>query len=357
MNVSDQVQAARPWIAHYPPGVPAEIEPQNKSTLVDLSAPLPRSLWLRVALESFGARMTYAELGAAADRVTAWLQNKWFRQGRPRGDHGAECHGLALHPARHSTGGRHSGQHQPLYTPRNSRPDPRCDTAYSVRAGKFRRTVGAVREKAAARARRSCCAGRPAGPKGAHHFVSRHIKKAVPKTDLPGAWTFARLRRQAKALKPRPVAMIRRRLGGAAICRTGGTTGTAKGAVLLHRNIAANAEQNIAWFAPTLKSDQPSVSVTRPCRSINLRHDRLPVVPAADGRILPADRQSARYRRTGQDPAKNSTFTFFTGVNTLYDVTGRSSRFETRSISARCHFCVAGGMAAQGPVARKMACN
>ncbi len=34
---------------------------------------------------------------------------------------------------------------------------------------------------------------------------------------------------------------------------TGGTTGVAKGAVLLHRNVIANIQQAEAWFSPMLK--------------------------------------------------------------------------------------------------------
>src|SRR5690606_13158492 len=36
---------------------------------------------------------------------------------------------------------------------------------------------------------------------------------------------------------------------------TGGTTGTAKGAMLTHRNLIANVLQNQAWIAPVLDSE------------------------------------------------------------------------------------------------------
>ena len=35
---------------------------------------------------------------------------------------------------------------------------------------------------------------------------------------------------------------------------TGGTTGVAKGAMLLHRNVAANVEQSWAWLKPYLEA-------------------------------------------------------------------------------------------------------
>ena len=48
---------------------------------------------------------------------------------------------------------------------------------------------------------------------------------------------------------------------------TGGTTGVAKGAMLLHRNIVANLLQARAWLKPFLKQ-RSARSSSRRCRSI-----------------------------------------------------------------------------------------
>ena len=48
---------------------------------------------------------------------------------------------------------------------------------------------------------------------------------------------------------------------------TGGTTGVAKGAMLLHRNIVANLLQARAWVKPFLGHDSARSS-SRRCRSI-----------------------------------------------------------------------------------------
>src|SRR5574337_862554 len=71
----------RPWIAHYPEGVPAEIAPGPDPTLVDLWRRSRADYGARVALDSFGVRLTYEQLGIAADRVTAWLQEAGFVKG------------------------------------------------------------------------------------------------------------------------------------------------------------------------------------------------------------------------------------------------------------------------------------
>ena len=71
---------ARPWIAQYQQGVPPEIEPQALS-LVDIWR-RSRALYAnKPAIESFGVRRSYEQLGEAADRVTAWLQSQGFAKG------------------------------------------------------------------------------------------------------------------------------------------------------------------------------------------------------------------------------------------------------------------------------------
>src|SRR5215211_4082440 len=74
--------SARPWLASYPPGVPATIDEAALITLAALFRDSVRTHAERPAVESFGKRMSYAELGTAADAVAAWLQ----AQGLQRGD-------------------------------------------------------------------------------------------------------------------------------------------------------------------------------------------------------------------------------------------------------------------------------
>ncbi|MGO9428042.1 AMP-binding protein [Rhodoblastus sp.] len=351
MNVSDQVQAARPWIAHYPPGVPAEIEPQNNSTLVDLWRRSRDLYGSRVALVSFGVRMTYAELGAAADRVTAWLQNNGFA----KGDRAAiMAPNVMAYPAillGILQAGGIAVNINPLYTSRELEGQILDATPrFLFVLENFAATVAAVREKLQLERVILVAPGDLLGPKGLLiNFISRHIKKAVPKADLPGALTFAAMRRQAKALKPRPVAISGDDL--AVLQYTGGTTGTAKGAVLLHRNIAANAEQNIAWFAPTLKSDQPSVSVTAlPLYHIYAMTACLWFQLRMGGSclLIANPRDIDGLVKTLQ----KSHFTFFNGVNTLYNALVDHPGMRTIDYSPVAIFA-AGGMAVQPAVARK----
>ena len=66
---------ARPWLKSYPPAVPPKIDEAHIGTLVDFFRHAVTAYAERPALDSFGKRMTYAELGRAAACVTSWLQS------------------------------------------------------------------------------------------------------------------------------------------------------------------------------------------------------------------------------------------------------------------------------------------
>src|SRR5690606_22718737 len=78
--------------------------------------------------------------------------------------------------------------------------------------------------------------------------VVRHLQKRVPRYRLPGAVRFGQalaagqgVTWQPPQVGPDDIAFLQ---------YTGGTTGVAKGAVLLHRNIVANVMQCDAWLLP-----------------------------------------------------------------------------------------------------------
>ena len=70
-----------PWLAHYPPNVPATIDVDKAGSLADMFRDSVARHADRPALESFGKRLTYAELGAAATAVASWLQARGLRKG------------------------------------------------------------------------------------------------------------------------------------------------------------------------------------------------------------------------------------------------------------------------------------
>jgi long-chain acyl-CoA synthetase len=88
-------------------------------------------------------------------------------------------------------------------------------------------------------------------PKGAVvNFAVRRVKHMVPPYSLPGHLRFHDVLEQgrSRAIEPADVGAD----DIAFLQYTGGTTGVAKGAVLLHRNLIANLMQCEAWFEPAL---------------------------------------------------------------------------------------------------------
>src|SRR6478609_5091369 len=64
----------RPWLALYPPDVPAEIELDKVGTIVDLFQRSVTAHGERPAYTSFGSSLSYAKLGRHAADFAAWLR-------------------------------------------------------------------------------------------------------------------------------------------------------------------------------------------------------------------------------------------------------------------------------------------
>src|SRR5829696_6353843 len=69
----------KPWLKSYPPGVPTTIDETKLATLAQMFRDSVRDFADRPAVESFGKRMSYAELGKAADAVASWLQGQGLK--------------------------------------------------------------------------------------------------------------------------------------------------------------------------------------------------------------------------------------------------------------------------------------
>jgi long-chain acyl-CoA synthetase len=130
---------------------------------------------------------------------------------------------------------------------------------------------------------------------------------------------------------------------------TGGTTGVAKGAVLLHRCIVANLLQARAWLKPFLDSGAQEVIITPlPLYHIfSLTANCLVFMTLGAENVLitnPRDipgfvKELSKHR-----------FTAFTGVNTLFNALVNDAEFNKLDFSA-LKFTLGGGMAVQEAVA------
>ena len=351
MEVSQELLAKRPWIAHYPAGAHAEIALEPGLTLTEMWRRSRSRYGSRPALESFGARLSYERLGAAADLVTAWLQDA----GLAKGDRVAIMAPNVMAYPPILLGILQAGgvvvNINPLYTARELEfqivdATPR----FLFVLENFAATVAAIADRVKLDRVILVAPGDLLGVKGALvNFVSRRLKKAVPKVALPNSIAFTALLRAARGKTPRPVALRADDL--AVLQYTGGTTGSAKGAMLLHRNLVANIEQCVAWWGQQLADTEAPVMVTAlplyhifaltACFWFQIRIGGSCLL-VANPRDIPGFVKILRKNR----------FQIFAGVNTLYNVLADHPDIGKVDFSSLI-FCVAGGMAMQPAVARK----
>ena len=148
----------------------------------------------------------------------------------------------------------------PLYTRARARaPARRLRRRSDRRASRISRTrVAEVVAKTKVRQVIVTSIGEMLGLKGLLvDFVLRHVKKMVPAWSLPGAIRLSDALAEGAARKLERVPLGHDDI--AFLQYTGGTTGVAKGAMLLHRNIVANLLQARAWVRPFLGRAQREI--------------------------------------------------------------------------------------------------
>lgn len=252
MHDPDSPPAAdRPWLSAYAEGVPADIDPVS-DTLVDMFDIAVARYRTHTALEFFGAKTTYRELGERVARAASGLR----ALGVGPGDRVAlvlpNCpdHVAAFYAVLRL--GAIVVEHNPLYTARELRHQ------FEVHGA----TVAIVWDKVAdtiaelpgdIRPRHIVAIDLTEGmPRGKRWALRLPIPKArtaraalTARPTAKGVMTWAKLAsaRRISSKVPRPA------LDDIALLQlTSGTTGTPKAAMLSHRNLRSNAAQGRAWL-------------------------------------------------------------------------------------------------------------
>ncbi len=345
--------SSKPWLAAYPEGIPSTIDPLSAGTIADVLEDGARRFADRPAFESFGKRLTYAEIARASDAVIAWLQEK----GLQKGDRVAiMMPNVMAYPVVMFAvlrGGFTVVNVNPLYTPRELEHQLNDSGARILFVlENFAHVVEEARPAlTSVETVMLATAGDLLGFKGTIvNFVARKIKKVVKPFELPSAGSLAAILKSHAGKKPRAASITPDDI--AFLQYTGGTTGVSKGATLLHRNIMANVLQADAWITPFLdRTSAAPVMVTAlplyhifalTCCCIYMQ--RL----GACCLLIANPRDIAGFIKTLQ----TSPFTMISGVNTLYNALLNAPGIEKVDFG-KLQFAVAGGMAMQGPVARR----
>jgi long-chain acyl-CoA synthetase len=261
----------RIWLKHYPPGVPADIDLSAYPSLVALFDESFAKFAGRAAFTCMGKTITYRETDEMSRALGAWLQAKGLTPGARVAVMMPNVLQYPIAVAAILRAGYVVVNFNPLYTPRELEHQLKDSGAEAIIvlenfASHLQQVVAHTNVKHIVVA----SLGDLLGLKG-HivNFVVRHIKKMVPSYTLPNTTPF-----NAALAAGRSMTFNKRTIGPndvAFLQYTGGTTGVAKGATLLHRNVVANTLQVDAWLQPLLQTE-PRVDQLRILTALPLYH-------------------------------------------------------------------------------------
>ncbi|WP_306394457.1 long-chain fatty acid--CoA ligase [Telluria beijingensis] len=342
------------WLQSYPPGVPAEIDPDQYRSLVHLLEESFRKYADRKAFVCMDKFITYGELDAYSKKLAAWLQSRGLAPGARVAIMMPNVLQYPIALAAVLRAGYTVANVNPLYTPRELEHQLTDSGSEAIIVlENFAHTVQKVMDKTPLRHVVVASMGEMlGGVKGMLvNFVVRNVKKMVPEFSLPNMVTFKDALAQGERMPFKPAELKADDV--AFLQYTGGTTGVSKGATLTHRNVMANVLQTEAWAQPSLKEaagEQMTIVCALPlyhifaltaCAMWGMRMGALNVL-IVNPRDIPAFvKELGKYR-----------FNMLPAVNTLYNALANNPEFAKLDFSS-LRMCNGGGMAVQKPVADK----
>jgi long-chain acyl-CoA synthetase len=336
------------WLKSYPPGMPAEIDATQYSSVTDL---LERSFREHAQARAFVCMeraMTYAELDTKSQQLAAWFQ----AQGLKRGARIAVMlPNLLQYPVAMAAilrAGYVVVNVNPLYTPRELEHQLNDSGAQAiVILDAFAATLQAVQARTAVRHVVMTSVGEMMGAP-----LPLPLATAGGDTLCLQRVTLDEALAVGASIGFKPVQISADEI--AVLQYTGGTTGVSKGATLLHRNLIANVLQSEAWREPAYRGrseiGQYITAVALPlyhifgltvCCLLTLRCGGM-------GILIPNPRDIAGMIKALQGYAIHS----FPGVNTMYNALLDDPAFTTLDFSQLVQ-ATGGGMAVQQAVAQR----
>jgi long-chain acyl-CoA synthetase len=343
----------KPWLQHYPAGVPANIDPSQYNRVIDMVEETFQRYADRPAFVFMDKTITFRELDQKSAAFGAYLRSR----GLEPGDRVALMMPNLLQYPIAMFGVLRAGMilvnTNPLYTPREMKHQFVDSGAKAILiaenfASNLQQIIGETEIKTVI----VTSIGEMLGFKGKIvNFVVRRVKKMVPKFAIPNTVSFLDALEQGKKFTLQPFQ------GGLddtiALQYTGGTTGVSKGVMLTNRNLLANMMQIRAWLMPVLKGQDTSTvrclcalplyhifSFTVNCLAfMSIGASNILIVNARD---LPALIKEWRKHKPNIVP----------GVNTLFNGLLNQPAFHTLDFSD-LKACVGGAMAVQRAVAER----
>jgi long-chain acyl-CoA synthetase len=338
----------RIWLKSYPPGVPADINPNEYKSLVELFDQSIQKYAERSAYHSMGKNITFGELEKMSRAFGAWLQAKGLAKGARVALMMPNCLQFPIAMFGALRAGCTVVNVNPLYTARELEHQLKDSGAeVIVIVENFASVLQQVVSRTPIKHIVVTSLGEMLGVKGLIvNLVVRKVKKMVPPYDLPGALGFKEVLNvgSSKTLTTPP-------LGHddiAYLQYTGGTTGVSKGAVLLHRNVIAALLQYKVWLGPAIGNEQPVIITALPLYHIfSLTVNALNMMVVGGENVLITNPRDIPgfVKELGKHK-----YTIITGVNTLFNALLNHPDFAKLDFS-HLKLAVGGGMAVQKAVA------
>lgn len=340
-----------PWLSHYAPGVPAEINPDTYNSIPELFDTVARDFGKNTAFVCLDHKVSYCELVSLSKAFAGYLQSL---PGLKPGDRVAIMMPNLTQYMVAMLGVLRAGMIvvnvNPLYTAHELSHQLTDSGAKAVVIiENFAKTLQEAIEGTAVKHIVTTKASDmlPIARRLVIDFVLKHIKKAVPEFNLPGHVNFRKAIQIGKSrgfapheIKNTDVALLQ---------YTGGTTGVAKGAMLTHRNLLANVEQTGTWISQTFEAGKEVIMTALPLYHVFSLTATLCFAKHASLQVLvPNPRDMAGLVKL----IKKWDFTAFAGVNTLFNGMLHNKEFCAYRFSQLKMVC-GGGTQVQRAVAER----
>ena len=339
------------WLRSYPSHIPAEITPTPFSSIPELIDDIIRRFGDKPAFHNLGHNISFDELDRLSRDFASYLQSQ---PDLAKGDRICIMLPNLLQYPVVLFGILRAGlivvNINPLYTARELEVLLKDSGAKAIIIlENFARTLQEVLPKTAIKHVISSQVGDmlPAPKRWAINFAVKHVKKMVPSWHIDHALPLRDALERGARTTFKPVALTHEDI--AFLQYTGGTTGTAKGAMLTHGNLLANLEQVSLWISSQFKEGCEVAIAPLPMYHIFCLTSSLGflkwgslIVLITNPRDLPAFVKELSHWK----------FSVLTGVNTLFNALLNTPGFDKLDFSA-LKVVVGGGAAVQKSVAER----
>jgi long-chain acyl-CoA synthetase len=347
------------WLKSYPPGVPSDIDPSVYPSVVALLEECFAKYRDSKAYVCMDKAITFGDVDRLSQALAAWLQGRGLKKGARVAIMMPNVLQYPVALAAVLRAGLIAVNVNPLYTARELEHQLKDSGAEAVVvlenfAHTLEQAIAGTPGKTSVKHVVVASMGDLLGfPKGLIvNFVVRRLRKMVPAWSLPGHVTF-----NEAIAAGRSMSFARPTLGPddvAVLQYTGGTTGIAKGATLLHHTIVANLLASEAWMRPGLARKPLGGQITIVC-ALPLYHvfafitcGLLGMRTGALNILIPNPRDM---KGTIAELAKYH-INIFPAVNTLFNGLANQPDFAKLDFSGLV-ISNGGGMAVQEAVAKK----